>query len=112
MSKFVYKVRCLVEQDVAEKWVRFFLDKHLADVMNTGYFTKCKFFEIQTNSKLTRTFCSEYYYEKEEDLEAYNQNSASSLKTETKDLFGDKFSCQRELLVQIGAIKRAELTSV
>jgi len=104
MSNFVYKVRCLVEQDVAEKWIRFFLDEHLQDVLNTGYFTKCKFFEVETNSKLTRTFCSEFYYEKEEDLVAYNTHAATALKTHTKQMFGDKFSCQRELMTSLKSI--------
>jgi len=110
MPRFVYKVRCLVEKDVAEKYVNFFLDKHLADVLNTGYFTECNFYEIETSSKLTRTFCAEYFYSTAEDLDAYNKNCASELKTDVKNLFGDKFSCQRELMKELGTIQTANLS--
>lgn len=112
MPRFVYKVRCLVDKDVAEKWINFFNDKHLEDVLNTGFFTECNFYEIETQSKLTRTFCCEYFYEKEEDLEAYNENAAAMLKAETKKLFGDRFSCQRELMRELTSLKASALSSV
>jgi len=101
MANYVYKVRCLVEQDIAEQWIQFFQDKHLDDVMKTGFFTECKFFEVETQSKLTRTFCSVFYYNKKEDLEAYNATAAGALKADTKQKFGDKFSCQRELMQEL-----------
>jgi len=110
MKRLVYKVRCLVEKDVAEKWIQFFLDKHLADVLNTGYFTNCSFYEIETNSKLTRTFCSEFFYNSPEDLEAYNKHSAPALKADTKNKFGDKFSCHRELMTELGALEQAKVS--
>lgn len=93
----IYSVSCTVNTEIAEAWQRFFLEKHLADVVNTGCFTKYSFRKKESDDTATTTFVSEYYYEKAEDLERYNQHYAPALKAEVGEKFAGQFECQRTL---------------
>ena len=48
---------------IGQKWQQFFLDKHLDDVVNTGYFTGYSFRQlIDVDNGEEVTFISEYYF--------------------------------------------------
>ncbi len=100
MSKnmIIYSVSCTVSTHIAEDWFQFFKEKHLNDVINTGYFTHYSFRKIIENevSDIV-TFIAEYYCNSLEDLAAYNENAAPILKKEVNELFGGQYICSRQL---------------
>jgi len=87
---------------VAPKWKQFFMDKHLADVVNTGYFTGYSFRQlIDVKNTEEVTFISEYYFNEMSDFETYNQNAASALKKEVMELFDGQFKASRQIMTII-----------
>ena len=88
-----------MNKSLEEEWERFFLDKHLDDVVNTGYFTGYSFQrEVDSEEIEEVTFVSEYYCQSLEQLYLYNKNAAADLKKEVMDLFDGKFRAKREVL--------------
>ena len=88
-----------MHKSLEEEWNRFFLEKHLDDVVNTGYFTGYSFQkEIDTDEIEEVTFVSDYYCRDLEQLYLYNKNAAASLKEEVIELFGGKFKAKRQVL--------------
>ncbi len=98
-SMFIYSVSCTMPTEIAPKWEQFFLDKHLDDVVNTGYFTGYSFRKVVGVENTDEvTFVSEYYFNEMSDFENYNKNAASKLKTEVMELFEGKFRATRQIL--------------
>lgn len=92
----IYSVTCTVENSIAEEWEKFFIEKHLDDLVKTGYFTAYSFCKIvETSTHETSSFRSEYYAPDLEHLEQYRLGPAKALKQEVVDLFKGKFTCQR-----------------
>ena len=98
MEKYIYRVTCKVKKGRAEEWIKFFLEKHLDDLIDTGHFYAYSFNEIISEDSDVRTFSTDYFYKSPEDLDNYNASAASILKAETQQIFGDSFSCSRQLL--------------
>ncbi len=94
----IYQVSCTMSIDLAEKWQNFFLEKHLDDVVNTGYFHSYSFRRVIDDSDTGEvTFIAEYQTDSLEKIEAYNQHAAPALKKEVIDLFEGQFTASRQL---------------
>ena len=77
-------------------WKKFFLEKHLDDVVNTGCFTKWSFRKLIDDKERDKvTFVSEYHCKSMADFERYNINFAPALKAEVGELFKKGYTCQR-----------------
>ena len=98
----IYSVTCTVDADIAQAWEQFFVDKHLDDLVRTGYFTGYSFRRIieETASDKVR-FTSEYFTSDLEQLKRYNETAAAALKKEVSDLFQGKYSCSRQIYEEV-----------
>ena len=98
----IYRVSCTMSKDIGKRWERFFIEKHLDDVVNTGYFTGYSFRKvIEMKATEEVTYVSEYFCPNMESLEAYNKTAAPALKKEVIELFDGKFRASRELLEEV-----------
>ncbi len=98
----IYSVTCIVDANIAEAWEQFFVEKHLDDLVETGYFTGYSFRKIidpETPDKIS--FTSEYFTPDLANLERYKQTAAASLKQEVSDLFKGKYSCSRKIYEEV-----------
>ncbi len=94
----IYSVTCIVEAAIATEWEQFFVEKHLDDLVETGYFTGYSFRkEIRADTPDKVHFTSDYFAPNLESLERYNQSAASALKQEVGELFGGKYTCSRKV---------------
>ena len=85
-----------MQKDTEEEWKDFFLNKHLKDVMDTGYFTSYAFRkEIKQKNQDSVTFIAEYSCKDLDSLSAYNKQEAPRLKQEVIEKFGGKFEAER-----------------
>ena len=92
----IYNVACTMDKSISEAWKKFFLEKHLDDVVNTGCFTKWSFRQLISDSETEKvTFVSEYHCPSMADFERYNTNFAPALKAEVGKLFKGDYFCQR-----------------
>jgi len=85
-----------MDKSISEAWKKFFLEKHLDDVVNTGCFTKWSFRKLIDEEESDKvTFISEYHSPSMAEFERYNANFAAALKAEVGELFKGQYSCQR-----------------
>ena len=92
----IYNVACTMDKSISESWEKFFLEKHLDDVVNTGCFTKWSFRKLISDDETGKvTFVSEYHCPSMADFERYNANFAPGLKAEVGELFNSGYACER-----------------
>lgn len=97
----VYSVSCTMQQDIADEWQQFFVEKHLKDVVNTGCFTSYSFRRLLDGIGEEVTFVSEYYAHDMAAFERYNAEFGTILKKDVQDLFSGKYKCTRAIYEKI-----------
>lgn len=93
---YLYSVSINIDKAAEKEWVDFMQKKHIADVLNSGYFTKASMRKVQhNNNENTTTYNIEYLTESSEKYEKYAQIAAPALQKDVADRFGGKFTAQR-----------------
>lgn len=94
---YIYSVTINIEKSAEQEWLDFMQKKHIADVLNTGYFTGASMRkEINNNDELYSVYNIEYILESEDKYHAYQQKNAPELQKDVADRFNGKFSAVRK----------------
>lgn len=93
---YLYTVTINIDKTAELEWLDFMQDKHIADVLNSGYFTKASMRKLLTNNdENTTTYNIEYLTESATKYDEYVQKAAPALQKDVTDRFGGKFTAQR-----------------
>lgn len=93
---YIYSVTININNEAETEWLNFMQNKHIADVLNAGYFTKAIMRRAESNAdENTTTYNIEYLTETAENYKAYLQNTAPVLQKDVSDRFAGKFTAQR-----------------
>ena len=77
--------------------------KHIADVLNTGYFKKAIFKKIINNHDTNYvSFNTEYFAETIENYDTYLLHAATNLQQDVLKKFAGKFTAERKLFEIVG----------
>lgn len=95
----LYSVTVTIEREVEEYWLKWMKEKHIEDVMNTGYFIN---YEIQKlllpeNSTNKSTYLINYKLSSLEQYFKYQKNEAPRLQKEHSEKFTGKFTASRSV---------------
>ena len=96
---FIYNVTVKVESDIADDWLDWMQKKHIADVMDTGFFSSykiCKLVLPYEDDGIT--FAIQYSFKEMADLQQYQAKHAKGLQEEHTNRFKDKFVAFRTVL--------------
>jgi len=95
----VYSVTVNIEDDVHEEWLSWMKQKHIPDVLETGYFKGHRILRLLGDEDTGGvTYSIQYHCEGLEDYHSYQKKSAPKLQQEHTDKFRDKFVAFRTLL--------------
>ena len=95
---FIYSVTLHISKDAESEWLQFMQQKHLADVLKTGYFTKASMRKAAGNKEQdSSTYNMEYLTESIEKYNDYIQHAAPPLQNEVVERFSGKFTAERML---------------
>ena len=98
----VYNVTVKVELQIHELWVRWMKEDHIPKVLETGCFTDHKFYRImEENQSDGMTYAIQYFTTDLTRYFDYQNNHATALQKETRDVWGDKYAAFRTLLKEI-----------
>lgn len=97
----IYNVTVNIENDVREEWLRWMKQKHIPDVMATGYFTEHRFCKVLVDEEQGTTYSIQYSCESMEKLKAYQTNEAPRLQKEHTEKYGNKAVAFRTLLEMV-----------
>ena len=94
----IYNVTVNIENDVKEEWLKWMKEKHIPDVMATGYFLENKICKVLVDEEQGTTFSIQYTCRNMNDLEEYQKIHAPGLQKEHTDKYANKFVAFRTLL--------------
>ncbi len=94
---FIYNVTVTIEESIHEEWLLWMKEKHIPDVMDTGFFVENKICKLITQEPEI-TYALQYTFHKMDDLAGYQKSHAPRLQKEVADKFKDKFAAFRTVL--------------
>lgn len=94
----IYNVTINIENDVREEWLQYMKNKHIPDVMATGFFLENKICKVLIDEEQGTTYSIQYTAANMADYEAYKKNHAAALQKEVTDKYPGKFVAFRTLL--------------
>lgn len=97
----IYNITVKIDKEVEEDWVRWMVDKHIPDVMATGYFERFSFQKVLQSFDPDNTYAVQYFAEKMSKLHKYEVEFAPALKKEHAKRYPDKFVAIRTILDEL-----------
>ncbi len=94
----IYNVTINIENDVREEWLQWMKQKHIPDVMATGYFTENKICKVLVDEEQGTTYSIQYTCANLKDLEDYRREHAPRLQKEVSDKYANKFVAFRTVM--------------
>ena len=95
----IYNVTVKVLPEIEEDWLDWMQRKHIADVMNSGFFERYELVRVFTEEETDGiTFAIKYYCESLDKLESYQQQFALELQKEHTERYKDKFVAFRTIM--------------
>ncbi len=95
----VYNVTVKIDLPVHDEWLKWMTEKHIPDVMATGFFMDNKMFRIMADSEHDGiTYAIQYFAENFSKYTDYQENAAPALQKEHTEKFKDRFVAFRTLM--------------
>jgi hypothetical protein len=101
IKMIIYNVTLKVDKDVAEEWLQWMKEKHVPDVMDTGYFLDNQIYRVMIDEEDGITFSVQYKCSSMDDLKEYQNKYAPSLQKEHSLRYANKFVAFRTLLEEL-----------
>ncbi len=96
----VYNVSIQIDEDVKEGWLKWMKEKHIPDVMNTGFFIRFNFLKI-LNEETENTYAIQYFCKDIGMLNTYFDEFASGLQEEHSSKYNNKFVAFRTIMEEV-----------
>ena len=95
----IYNVTVNIDNDVADEWLKWMVDVHIPDVLNTGLFLENHIFRLIADENSGGTsYAVQYHCDSMIDYEKYKQNFAADLQAAHSSRYKNKFVAFRTLL--------------
>ena len=95
----IYNVTIKVDKTIAEAWLNWLKDEHIADVTGTGCFTKANILRLlEVDESEGHTFAVQYFAESKAQYNRYIENFAGVMRQKSFEKWGDKFIAFRSVM--------------
>jgi hypothetical protein len=96
----VYNVTCNVGSQMAEEWLKWMLEEHIPEVMQTGCFIEFKILKLLTDADDNEgvNYAIQYTADSLEMYQQYRGQFGPILQAKTKEKYGDTVLAYRSLL--------------
>ena len=96
----VYSVTVNIDESIHEDWFAWMKNKHIPDVMATGYFSEYRMLRVisRQDDEQGISYNIQYTCASMADLHQYQVQKAPALQKEHSDLYEGKFAAFRTLL--------------
>lgn len=97
---YFYNVTVNLENDIVEDWLDWMKNKHIPDVLSTGYFVSYKMAKLiePESEPNTTTFMIQYELKSLDDLKVYRETVMPQLQKEHNERYADKFVAFRSVI--------------
>ena len=94
----LYNVTTSLEPGIAEEWVAYMREHHMAEVVGTGCFIRSVLLRLLNEEDDGVTYAAQYFSVSLEQLEAYQQHFAPALRQDMDRKFAGKYHSFRTVL--------------
>jgi hypothetical protein len=95
----VYNITIKMVAEIEKEWVQWQINEHIPDVMATGMFTDYKFYRLlEEDQDGGITYVVQYFSSSFENYTRYINNSASILRQNSFEKWGNKFIAFRTVM--------------
>ncbi|MES2836353.1 MAG: DUF4286 family protein [Bacteroidota bacterium] len=98
MSKIIYNVTVNVDHDAHDAWLKWMIETHIPEVMQTGLFIENRFCKVLIDEEQGITYSIQYMCANMNDYNEYREKHATRLQLEAKKHFEGRFVAFRTLL--------------
>ncbi len=96
---FVYTITNKVNNSIADEWLKWQKDKHIPEIMATGFFDEFKIFHLLDQDDTDGvTYIIQYFTAEKNNYKTYLEDFAPMLRENAINKWGDKFISFRSLL--------------
>ena len=98
----IYNVTIKVEASVADAWLKWLLEEHIRDVMQTGCFSSYRVVRLlEVDESEGPTYAIQYNAESKADYNRYVQVHATALRDKSYAKWGDRFIAFRSVMQEV-----------
>ena len=94
----LYNVTLILEETVANDWLKWMQETHIPEVMATGLFVSHRLLKVIDSPNEGVTYCAQYVADSQADYDKYQQDFAPSLQAKLNEKFENKFVAFRTLM--------------
>jgi hypothetical protein len=95
----IYNVTVKVEQSIAELWLRWLLDEHIPDMLQTNCFVDYKVVRLlEVDDTEGPTYAVQYYANSKADYNRYLEMHAPKMRRLSFDKWGERFIAFRSVM--------------
>lgn len=100
---FLYNITFGVDKEIEQTWLQWIMDKHIPDVMRTGFFKHNRIYKIlHDEDEGTVSYSVQYFAESIEDVRLYLEKFGPALIEEHRRKFIDRHVAFQTLLEEVG----------
>ncbi len=99
----IYSVEILIDEAVADAWMRWMKESHIPAVLATGYFLDCQFGRVMEPHSVDGHvgFRIDYRCRSVTQLEEYQRDSAAALQADHASRFSGRFEATRRVIALV-----------
>jgi hypothetical protein len=102
-GSIIYNVTVKVEEGIADAWLQWLLQEHIADVMQTGCFTGYKVVRLlEVDDSEGPTYAIQYNADSKANYNRYIELHAPLMRQKLFDKWGNRFIAFRSLMQVVG----------
>jgi hypothetical protein len=95
----IYNVTTKVEHSIAEAWLNWLRQEHIADLIGTGCFTHAVILHLsESDDEEGITYAVQYYAPDKASYNKYIEQHAEGMRKKTMDKWGNKFISFRTIM--------------
>ena len=96
---FIYNVTIKVDWSIHDAWVKWMLNEHFTEMINTGCFTQAQLLRmLETDETEGPTYAAQYFAENEAYYNRYVSIYSESIRKKYSEKWGDRFAAFRSLM--------------
>ncbi len=99
----IYNVTINIDEDVEQDWIDWMKEKHIPEVMQTGYFSEHRMLRMLSESpdETGSTYAVQYTANSLGDIEDYLEKAAPKLQKQSIIRYGTKLAAFRTVLEEV-----------
>jgi len=97
----LYNVTVSVDSNIADEWLGWMKEIHIAEVMATGLFSSYEIYKVLLQKENELTFSVQYFTSTMAKLQQYQAKYAQELQAKHSNKFGDKILAFRTVLESV-----------